>query len=398
MSVVDRNLVAEIDEIMPGVIEDRRFLHQNPELGLQEHKTAAYIAERLKAIGVEDIRTGVGVTGVTALIHGTKPGPKRTVMLRADMDALPIQELNDVEYKSTVPGVMHACGHDAHVSMLLGAAQVLMSHRADFPGTVKVLFQPAEEGLGGAGRMIRDGAMEGVDATFGLHIWQGTDLGTVEVRNGVAMVAADGFNLTITGKGGHGGLPHDCVDPIAIGAQVVTALQNLISREMDPNLPAVITIGAFHAGEASNVIPETAELRASVRTVNREQRERLLRRIGEVCTGIATAMGGSAEIDIRHGVPPVINDPVMADFVRAAAADMVGAENVVEGVLKNVSEDYSEFMELVPGCYFFVGSRNADRGLTWGHHHARFDIDEEAMSTGIGCLAGSAMRYLNSEA
>jgi amidohydrolase len=235
----------DVDEILPGVVADRRHLHQNPELGYQEVKTAAFVADRLRALGVEDVRTGIAKTGVTGLIKGTGSGPGagKVVLLRADMDALPIQEQNEVDYHSTVPGTMHACGHDAHTAMLLGTTRLLLERRDRFAGTVKVLFQPAEEGGAGARVMIGEGVLDDprVDAAFGIHVAQEEPVGTVSVRPGPMMAAADRFTIVVKGKGGHGAQPHLCIDPIAVGAQLVTALQTIVSREVDPTEPAVVT-------------------------------------------------------------------------------------------------------------------------------------------------------------
>ncbi len=391
-------LLRDVDEILPGVIADRRHLHQYPELGFQEFETSRFIVERLESLGFDEIRTGVGKTGVVALLKGSKPG--KVVALRADMDALPINEENDVEYRSKNPGVMHACGHDAHVSMLLGAARVLAAKRDEIPGTVMLVFQPAEEGLGGAKAMIADGALENPkpDAIFGLHIWQETPAGVVEVRDTVAMVAGDGFKMTIKGKGGHGATPQYAIDPIAIGAAIVNGLQTVMSRNTDPVLPGVVTVGSFHAGEASNVIPSTAELRGTIRTVTPEQRTYAHERVKAISEGIAAAMGAEIDASILFGVPATVNTPAMAAVVREVATELVGPERVTEGVVKAASEDMSEFLNRVPGCYFFVGSRNEEKGYVWGHHHARFDIDEEAMAIGISMLAGSALRYLEQNA
>jgi amidohydrolase len=398
MAVADPTLHADVDEIMPGLVADRRHLHQRPELGFQETETAGFVAERLRALGCEDIRTGVAKTGVTALVRGTAPaaGATRTVLVRADMDALPIEEENEVEYRSTVPGTMHACGHDAHTAMLLGVARVLTDRRDRFAGTVKLLFQPGEEGYGGAKAMIDAGVLEDPkpDATFGLHIWQGADVGTVWARAGTAMVGSDGFKITIQGKGGHGARPQSTVDPVAVGAEIVTALQTLVSRESDPTLPAVVSICAFNAGEAANVIPDMAELRGTTRTVAQWQREELSARLLDLVRGVANAMRAEIDLTSIFGAPPVVNHPEMTEIVRAAAAEVVGPENAIEGPLQVVSEDYSEFLDRVPGCFFFVGSRNQDRGLVWGHHHPRFDVDEDALGIGVETMTRTVLRYL----
>lgn len=391
-------LRTDIDEIMPGVVADRRWLHQHPELGMQEYQTAAFVAERLRAMPeIEDIRTGIANTGITALIRGTKIGPQRVALIRADMDALPIIEENDVEYVSLTSGAMHACGHDAHTSMLLGVARMLIDRRDQFSGTVKLLFQPAEEGPGGAKPMIEEGVLENphVDAVFGQHVAQDLDLGKIEVREGAASANSDRVNAVIQGKGGHGASPHLTVDPVVVAAHIVVALQTLVSREVDPIDPAVLTIGKIAAGEANNVIPDTAELRGTVRTFSKHNRELLARRIQEVIHGVAESFRGSATIEYIFRYPSVVNDPDLTQLVREVAGDVVGSENVQTADLSMGGEDFSYFQQERPGCFFFVGTRNAERGLVWGHHHPRFDIDEDGMSVGIETMTRTVMRYLN---
>jgi amidohydrolase len=391
-------LRTDIDEIMPGVVADRRWLHQHPELGMQEYQTAAFVAERLRAMPeIEDIRTGIANTGITALIRGTKPGPQRVALIRADMDALPIHEENDVEYKSTVAGAMHACGHDAHTATLLGTARMLIDRRDQFSGTVKLLFQPAEEGPGGAKPMVEQGVLEDphVDAVFGLHVAQDLDLGKIELREGPASANSDRFNAIIQGKGGHGASPHLTIDAVVVGAHIVVALQSLVAREVDPIDPAVLTVGKIAAGEANNVIPDTAELRGTVRTFSAHNRELLSRRIQEVIHGIAESFGGSASIDYIYRYPSVVNDPEITRLVREIATEVVGEENVKTADLSMGGEDFSYFQQERPGCFFFVGTRNEERGLVWGHHHPRFDIDEDGMAIGIETMTRSVMRYLN---
>ncbi|HYP60599.1 MAG TPA: amidohydrolase [Thermomicrobiales bacterium] len=396
VAAVER-LRGEIDEIMPGVIADRRQFHENPELGFQEFETAKIVAERLRSIGVEDVRTGIAVTGVTGLIRGGK-GPGKVVLLRADMDALPIHEENDVPYCSKVDGKMHACGHDAHTAMLLGIARVLTDRKDEFAGTIKVLFQPAEEGGGGARVMIDEGVLSDpdVDAVFGMHMDQGQPLGKISTRPGPAMAAADRFYVTIKGKGGHGAHPDLTVDPIAVGAQIVTALQTIVAREIDPVKPAVCTVGALIAGEAPNVIPDTAIMRGTLRSFDPDVREHLAEAVERLVQGIATAMRAEVDYDYAQGYPATVNHPEMTRLVMDVAAEVVGAENVIEAPPMMGAEDFSYFLEQKPGCFYFVGSANEERGLNWGHHHPRFDIDEESMANGMEVMVRTVLRYLES--
>ncbi|MGH2551000.1 MAG: M20 metallopeptidase family protein [Thermomicrobiales bacterium] len=390
-------LKTDIDEIMPGVIADRRWLHQHPELGMQEYQTAAFVAERLSTMTVEDIRTGIANTGITALIHGTKPGPQRVAMIRADMDALPILEETNTEYASQVPGAMHACGHDAHTAMLLGVARMLIERRDQFSGSVKLLFQPAEEGPGGAEPMVKAGVLENphVDAVFGMHVAQDLDLGKLEMGPGAVSANSDRFNAVIQGKGGHGATPHQTVDSVVVGAHVVVALQTLVAREVDPIDPAVVTVGKFSAGQANNVIADTAELRGTVRTFSKHNRQLLSTRIQEVIHGIAESFGGSATIEYIYRYPSVINDPLITALVRETAEEIVGDENVLTPEPQMGGEDFSYFALERPGCFFMVGTRNAEKGLIWGHHHPKFDIDEDGMAIGIETMTRSVMKYLN---
>lgn len=396
VATADR-LRGEIDEIMPGVIADRRQFHENPELGFQEFETAKTVAERLQALGVEDIRTGIAVTGVTGLIHGGK-GPGKVVLLRADMDALPINEENEVPYRSQVSGKMHACGHDAHTAMLMGIARVLSERKNEFAGTVKLLFQPAEEGGGGARVMIEEGVLTDpdVDAVFGMHMDQNNPVGTISTRPGPLLAAADRFYVTIKGKGGHGAHPEQTFDPIAIGAQIVTALQTIVAREIDPLQPAVCTVGALIAGEAANVIPDTAIMRGTLRSFDPGVRKHLGESVERLVTGIARAMRADVDFDYQPGYPPTVNDDAMTDLVMDVASGVVGDEGVILTEKHMGAEDFSYFLQQKPGCFFFVGSANEDKGLIWSHHHPRFDIDEESMAVGMDVMIRTVFRYLES--
>lgn len=393
------SLRPDFDEILPGVVADRRHFHQNPELAFEEVKTAAYVAERLHALGVEDIRTGVGKTGVTGLIRGGM-GEGKVVMLRADMDALPILEEVEADYTSTVAGKMHACGHDAHTAMLLGVARILMQHRDRFRGTVKLLFQPAEEvPPGGAQAMIKDGALEDpkVDAAIGLHVAADLPAGQIGWRVGPGSAASDRFRAVIKGRGGHAARPQKAVDPVVIAAQIVMALQTLVSRETDPMDSAVLSTTAVLAGEAFNVIPDTAELRGTIRTISQEARDRMQKRVPEVIRGIAETMGAETEITMIKGYPSLQNDAAITEIVRQAAVEIAGEENVTENPLGLGGEDFSYFSLEVPSCFFYCGTRNEDRGIVWGHHHPRFDVEEEGFVNGMATMATAAIDFLNAE-
>jgi amidohydrolase len=398
MATATSTLRNDIDEILPGVIADRRHFHENPELAFEEFETAKFVADRLQQLGLEDIKTGVGGTGVTGLIKGKK-GDGKVVMLRADMDALPIDEENDVEYKSSVAGKMHACGHDAHTAMLLGVARILMDRRDDFKGTVKVLFQPAEEvPPGGAIEMIRDGALEEphVDACLGLHVASDMPAGQIAVRSGPGSAGSDRFRAIIQGKGGHAARPQSAIDPVVVASQVVLALQTLVSRETDPMESAVVSTTAIQAGDAFNVIPDTAELRGTVRTLSPDVRDHMSKRLPEVIKGVASALGAEAKVEHILGYPSLQNDEEMANITRQAAIEAVGEENVIEGELGMGGEDFSYFSLERPSCFFRCGTRNEGRGIVWGHHHPKFDTEEEGFVNGMATMANAAMKYLNS--
>jgi amidohydrolase len=386
------HLKAEIDELVPDLVAMRRDLHEHPELAFQETRTSGIVAERLKALGME-VQTGVAKTGVVGLLRGKTEG--KTLAIRADMDALPIHELNALDYRSQTDGKMHACGHDGHTSILLAVADMLSKRQAELKGNIKFVFQPAEEDIGGARPMVEQGAMQGVDGVIGLHLFSTLPVGLVGVRAGTTFASADKFTLTVYGQGGHAAMFERAIDPIAISAYIITALQTLTSRETSPLTPAVITIGSIQAGTAFNIIPETATLEGTMRAYSNEHREFLMRRIGELSAGIAASMGGSCEME-RHDVncPPCVNDPDMAALVHKAATATVGAENVTDDILTTGSDDMSYFLDAVPGCYFIVGARNPAKGAEYAHHNARFNIDEDALPTAVEVLTRSALDFL----
>jgi amidohydrolase len=396
MAEIDDRLKSDIDELVPDLVATRRDLHQHPELAFEEVRTSGIVAQRLRRLGL-DVQTGVAKTGVVGTLHGAsgKPG-KKTIAIRADMDALPIFEMNEIDYRSTVDGKMHACGHDGHTSILLAVADILSKRRDELTGDVKFVFQPAEEAIGGAQPMVEQGAIKDVDAIIGLHLVSEYPVGRVGVRAGTVYASADKFVITVTGKGGHAASPQESVDPIVISAYIITALQTLISRETSPFDPAVVTIGRIQAGTAFNIIPQTAELQGTMRSFGKDHRAKLLRRIQEIANGVAAAMGATCDVNIIDGCPPCTNDTSVSEVVYQAATEAVGADKVDTGqeVMTTASDDMAYFLDTVPGCYFIVGANNEAKGANFPHHHPRFNVDEEALPVGVEVLARAAMDYL----
>jgi len=376
-----------------ALVHLRRDLHRHPELAFQEHRTADVVANYLRPLGF-DVHTGVAETGVVAVLG---PGDGPCLGLRADMDALPVQEVPGRPHGSTRDGVMHACGHDGHVATLLVAAAVLARTRDTWNGTLKLLFQPAEEGGGGAHRMMQDGALDDPkpDALLGLHYWSLQPTGTVGVKAGATMASVDAFDVVVRGKGGHAAIPHEAADALVAAAEVVTALQTVVSRRIDPLLPAVITVGEFHAGTAFNVIAGEARLAGTVRTLDDAVWDAMPSSIEEVCRGVCDAHGCSCELDYRRLDRPLVNDPALARRVHSVAREMVGADRVVEQVTMG-GEDMGEYFTVVPGCFFFVGARNEERGIVASHHHPEFDLDEEALPLGAEMLVRLTREFLAS--
>jgi amidohydrolase len=375
----------------------RRVLHQFPELGFLEHKTAAFIQQRLQDWGIPH-ETGIAGTGIVAILSGAAPGP--VLAIRADMDALPIQEENQVPYRSQHDGVMHACGHDGHTAIALGTAYYLSQHPRDFCGTVKIIFQPAEEGPGGAAPMIEAGVLHHptVDAIIGLHLWNNLPLGTIGVRSGPLMAAVELFDCEIQGKGGHGALPQQTVDSIVVAAQVVGALQTIVARSVNPLDAAVVTVGSFHGGRTHNVIADTTALSGTVRYFNPVLGELIPQRFEQILSGICHSQGASYTLNYRKLYPPVINDETIAALVKSVAETVVETPaGVVPDCQTMGGEDMSYFLQAVPGCYFFLGSANTTLGLDFPHHHPRFDFDETALGMGVEMFVRCVEQFCSGE-
>ncbi|MEN8151348.1 MAG: M20 family metallopeptidase [Planctomycetota bacterium] len=372
--------------------ERRRDFHRHPEIGLEERRTQKVLREELK--GMKIPAKAVAKTGLLGSISSRKPGP--VLMLRADMDALPVTEENRTGYCSAEAGKMHACGHDAHMAILLAAARELKETGID-RGKVKLLFQPGEEGFLGAQDVIDDGALSNpdVDAAFGLHVWSALPAGKIAVIDGPVMAATDTFTIRVKGKGGHAAMPHLSVDPVAIAAHIVTALQTIVSREVDPLDTAVVTVGSIDAGTSFNIIPDQAVLRGTCRTFAKATRKHVHRRVVKIAKGIAASMGGRAEVDYDEFLPATVNDAKMVALAREAAVAVVGKRNVVDAAPSMGGEDMSLYLERVPGCFAFVGLRNEKRGIVHPHHHPKFDLDEECLAVGIDLMVEVTRRYLS---
>lgn len=390
------NILDEAKNVHSDVINWRRELHQIPEVGLEVPVTAAYVVERLKEMGIE-YKANVGGHGVVGLIRGGSPG--KTILLRADMDALAIKEETGLPFAST-NGNMHACGHDSHTAMLLGAAKILNEHRDQLKGSIKLLFQPAEEGPGGAKPMIDDGAMENpkVDAALGLHIgviFKQVGTGQVGISYGNIMACLDSFRIKIKGHGCHGAMPHTGVDPIAIAGQVVTALQTVVSREIKPTSPAVVTIGKIHGGTAYNIIPDSVEIEGTARALDRPTRERIASSIESIVSGITRGMHGDYEYSYTFGYPPLVNNSEFTrDFVESAKK-VVDEKDILEIPEPTMGgEDMAYYLEMVPGTYFFLGGINEEKGIIHPHHNSKFDVDEDVFWRGTALLTQGAVDWL----
>jgi amidohydrolase len=372
--------------------ELRRDFHQHPELGFQEVRTAGIVARELRALGLE-VTTGIAQTGVSAVMEGAHNGP--VLGVRFDMDALPIQEQTGASYASVQKGVMHACGHDGHVAVGLTLARMLAERRESIHGSVKFIFQPAEEGMGGAERMIEEGILDhpSVDTTLSMHLWNERPVGWVGVTSGPLMAGADIFEARITGKGGHGALPHEAVDPLLAAAQIVISLQSIVARNVSPLDTAVVSVCRLHAGDAFNVIPQTADIGGTFRTYDPVVRQKIIDRFQALVQGVAEAHGCRADISVQRLTPAVVNDPEIAERVRNAVSRLAGLQ-VVHDFRTMVSEDMAYLMERAPGCYIMVGSANQEKGLAYGHHHPMFDFDEDALGHAVAVMTAAVLELL----
>tara|TARA_B100000795_G_scaffold263296_1_gene242247 strand:+ start:19604 stop:20884 length:1281 start_codon:yes stop_codon:yes gene_type:complete len=405
---MDQSILKDIQNIESQIIDWRHYFHENPELSNREFKTADKIAQHLKALGME-VQTGVAKTGVVALLKGNKPG--KVVALRADIDGLPVTERNNLEYKSKVratflgteTGVMHACGHDTHIAILMGVAEVLSKHKDKINGTIKFIFQPAEEGpppgeQGGAKLMVKEGVLENpkVDAIYGLHINSGTPVGTITLKPEGIMAAVERFVVNVQGKGSHGSAPWSGVDPILISAKIIDGFQTIISRESYLiEAPAVITVGKITSGTRFNVIPESAEMIGTVRTLNPQMRTMIIRRMTEMASDIAKAYGGTATIDWQNNTIVTYNDPALTTKAISTLKKVAGDDKVLGMKAVTGGEDFSYFQEKIPGVYFFLGGMTPGNKKPYPHHTPDFQIDDAGMLLGVKSLTQLALDFLN---
>jgi amidohydrolase len=386
------DFVSEAQSFFEYTQAHRRDFHTHPELGFQEVRTSRIVARELNSLGLET-HTGIAETGVVALLEGAKPGP--VILLRADMDALPIIETTGALYTSQNAGVMHACGHDGHTAILLTVAKMLHLHRNELAGTIKFMFQPAEEGLGGAERMIAAGVLENpkVDNALALHVWNEKPVGWFGIANGPALAGADIFKIKVIGKGGHGASPHLAVDPVLAASQIVNALQGIVSRNIAPLKAAVVSVCTIHGGETFNVIPPSVELTGTIRSFEPEVRNLVMQRFDEIVKGVAGAMGCQAEIELQRISPATVNHPETAGVVQAVSRQLFpDAETDPADFITMGSEDFSSVLEKVPGCFFFIGSANRSKGLDASHHHPRFDFDEEVLPRAAALMSAAVMK------
>jgi amidohydrolase len=387
------NIRNEVLALKDEMVKMRRDLHQYPEPGFKEERTSQLVANHLETSGIE-VRTGIGKTGVVGLFTGQREG--KTLLLRSDMDALPIQEQNEVEYRSRNDGVMHACGHDGHMTILLTTAKILSRYQKSIKGNIRFVFQPAEEGPGGARLMIEEGVMSNpsVDGVLGLHLWNYLPIGKVGVRSGPLMASMDNFAIKIKGKSSHGAIPQDGFDAIVMSGHVITAMQAIVSREISPLQSAVISLGKIKGGYGVNIIPDQVEMEGTARALDTDLQKTIPESIERILKGVTSSMRGDYELNYQFLYPVTVNDERMTMLVEEASSSIVGSENVVVAEQTMGSEDMAFYLEKAPGCFFFVGSANKERKLDFPHHHPRFDFDEDAMLIGVEVLCAAALKFL----
>ncbi|WP_042351865.1 M20 metallopeptidase family protein [Bacillus massiliigorillae] len=388
-----KKILYRLEELYPEMVELRRHFHQHPELSFQEVHTPQKISDYLNNLGIE-VKTNFGGNGVVGYIRGGKPG--KTVALRADFDALPIQDEKGVPYKSTVPGVMHACGHDAHTTILLAIAKVLSEVKHELKGNVVLIHQFGEEvSPGGAKPMIEAGCLDGVDAIFGTHMWSGVSTGEIYCRSGAMMAGGGVFDLEIIGSGGHGSNPHETIDPITIGTSIVGQLQQIVSRRIDPLQPAVLSVTTFHAGQGYDVIPHSASISGSVRVYDNAVLDSIITHMEKIIAATCEGANAAYKFQFKKGYPPLINHDTETKLLIENAIPIVGKENVKLMQPVMAGEDFAYYLQEVPGTFFFTGSGNEEHGLIVPSHHPKFDIDERSMVIGAKVLLATALTYLN---
>lgn len=397
---INSEISEQINRIEAELKENRRYIHMHPELSFREYNTSSFIQKKLDEMGIKYV-SGIAENGICAYIYGNKNiefESMKSILIRADMDALPIDEVSDKPYKSQNKNVMHACGHDAHVAVLLGVCKVLNNFKDKFGGVVKAVFQPGEETSGGALPMIEEGVLENphTDVCVALHCDSDLDCGTIRVKPGSLYASPDDFRITVKGKGGHGAEPHNCIDPIMISASIIQALNNLISRETDPFDNAVISVGSIHGGSATNIIPDSVEIQGTARSLTNEVRGFLKRRIGETAEGICKTFGAECEYEYTELFPPLINDEKLAEDVYDSACRSIGKDKCVWGGAPTMAgEDFSYFSQNRPSVLFKLGCRNKSLGIVSPIHHSSFDIDENCLKTGVKVFVGFVLDYLN---
>jgi len=390
---MNEKIVKWLEDHQADIVGWRRHFRQYPEVGGKEFKTQEKILEVLNSLGIEGEK--IAGTGVIADIVGARPG--KMIAIRADIDALPLNDECGKPYQSKNEGICHACGHDFHTAGLLGVGGAFMANRDDLPGTIRLLFQPMEEVLpGGALSMIAEGCMEGVDYVLGLHVWEPVPTGLIGI-NEVQMGSPNAFSILVKGVGGHGSMPHQCVDPVLVGSQIVLALNTILSRSVDPLETGVLSVGSFHSGTVFNIIPDTAEITGNVRTLNEETRNLIFSRIEEICQGICSAMGATYKLERIHGFPALINDKAVLEVARQVIDERYGREKRLDVKPSLGAEDFSYYLEKAPGVYFFAGAGNPEKGATYPHHHPKFDADEAVLLQGPETLSRIAWRLLMGE-